>query len=492
MAQDENDVYEVAEAEGHRASILYGTAGDVLIVMGALALLIVLTFITGNPALSAAAIALVPMTFLFCMKPVRLVYAITVYSFVLGFLTNDLHAPSVAKYVCDGLLVLALIFAVVQPKAGYESTPAVKRIGLGFLLFWLVATCSAILNGVSPLLYLWACRTNFRLFGFLYCCIRLLTQDDVEKIMRFFLVFFWVSLLVSTFQYFIQHADQDHVNGLFGTGSGANAMINVLMFAMTAYHLFSYSAGEIGLRRLIAVAAACCYLSGIAEIKIFYVELPLLIALTVILQKPNSKTVITVALALAALVFGIQILVAFNPGYASYFSLENIIESSSTGGYSDAYNLNRLTAVSTLDARFMSTMQSHLIGLGFGAGQYCQYFASPLYELYGEILRWSWFTDASIFLETGWVGLIFYAATLALTAIGAFQNRRCQKGNSAVVRMSLSMAVLSLVLIVYNCTLTTDPGCYFVASLFSFSFVLSSDGGVAGAHASLIGRARIE
>lgn len=449
---------------------------EIPICIAALSIFVSLLVVTKNPFAAAGVMLVAPMTILLCLNPVRLVYGIVVYSFVVRFLIDDLGIPSAANYVCDGLLMLALLFAVIKPREDYQATKSARCVAIFVLLFWLVATSSAILNGIELVLYFWAFRNTFRLFGFLYCCVRLLSSHDVENLMKFFLAFFWVNVLVCSFQYFALGTGQDNTNGLFGSGSGGNAMINILMFSVTAYHLFGYNVGKIRLWQVISVAAACCYISAIAEIKVFYVELPLLIGLVALLQKPSFKTVLLIALVLLFLVAGIQVLTAFNPYFTNYFTLDNIIESSSKGGYSNADNLNRLTAVSTLDRMFMRTSRDHMLGLGFGAGQYSQFFESSLYSVYGEILNWSWFTDAVVFLETGWLGLSLYVAILGAVAFGTFRKRRAFNAGPAVLRMSLSVVLLSLLLIVYNCTLTTDPGCYFIAVLFSFPYIYGPSG----------------
>lgn len=412
----------------------------------------------------------VPFVIWLCLDPTRLVYALLVYSFIVKFLVGDMGFPGVANYVCDGLLLLALAFAILKPRNGYASCRAFRTVGLLVLAFWLIATASSLVNAVDPVLYIWAIRNTFRLFGFFFCCVRLLGKDDVRNIIRFVTVFFWVNVAVSSFQYFVLGTGQDNTNGLFGTGSGGNAMVNLIMFAVSAFTLFGFIQRAKGLPSVLLTLAACCYIAAIAEIKVFFVELVILIGLVVVTSRPSVKTTVIVTVSIAALFAGTQLLVAFNPGFADFFSLEKIIASSSTGGYSNSGNLNRLTAVAQLEAAFMPDPLSRLLGLGFGSGQYTQFFAAPLYAMYGEVLNWNWFTDAAIFLETGWLGLAAYCAIFAFVAIRSFFG----KGERDwVARASSAVAVLCLFLFVYNCTLTVDPSCYFVGLLLSFAFISS-------------------
>lgn len=412
--------------------------------------------------------------FWLALRPKRLVYVLVVYSFVVKYLVDDLGVPGVANYLCDGLLILSLVLALLRGKDSLRSALLVP-VGVALLFFWVAATLSAVLNGTSLVLYVWAIRNTFRLFGIVYCCVRLLDRADVLTLVHVIVLFFVVNLVVCSYQYFVLGLGQDNVNGIFGTGSGGNAMTNLCLYTVTAFALFAYTSRRTPVFAPLGAIAACCYIASIAEIKVYFVELVLLMAVLVLVERHSFKTLAIVAACAVALLVGTQLLVYFNPGFADYFTLESIIESSSEGGYSNANNLNRLTAVSTLDGMFMGSGLEKALGLGFGAGQYTQYFQSPLYALWGETLNWNWFTDASVFLETGYVGLAFYAVTYMVLTIQSVRAAHLAGGEGWVCRSSAAVSVLCLLLIVYNCTLTVDPGCYFAGLLLSFPFLLTAE-----------------
>ena len=179
-----------------------------------------------------------------------------------------------------------------------------------------------------------------------------------------------------------------------------------------------------------------------------------------------------VALSLLALIVGVQLLEAYNPEFAGFFSLENIMDSASEGGYAGEGMLNRLSAVKTLDSMFLSDTAERAFGLGFGAGQFTQFFESPLYAVWGEVLHWTWFTDAAIFLETGYLGLIAYVGIFAIVAVQTVHMRNRMGSYGWIASACASVAILCLLLIVYNCSLTVDPSCYFIGTMLAFPYIL--------------------
>lgn len=445
---------------------------------GVLAVLAVGAVMMGNPLPVLIAMCGIAALVLLGSDPKKLLYGLIAYSMVVKFLVGDLGLPSVANYVCDGLLLLTMLLALRRPREGYVPSRGIRCVAIALLGFWAVATASALLNAVSPVLYIWACRNTFRLFGILFCCVRLLNRDDVFGLVKFFTIFFWINLAVCTYQYFVLGTGQDNTNGLFGTGSGGNAMMVILMFAVSALCLFGYSSRRKSMAELIATLAACCFLAAIAELKVYYVLLALLIGLSAILNKPSFRYVAIVAFSLVALFAGVQLLETYNPDFVGFFSLESIIESTSEGGYSSEGTLNRLSAVETLDVMFMNGAAERAFGLGFGAGQFTQFFESPLYAIWGEVLHWTWFTDAAVFLETGYVGLAVYVAIFATVAVQAVRMRRRTGSDCWLVSACASIGVLCLVLIVYNCSLTVDPSCYFIGVVLAFPYILGMEGNV--------------
>ena len=468
--------------EGIRSIILCGKtvlidkANTAKAIIGVLAFIFYLfTIVLFNSPVPALVLFFgISVLVVLCSRPKRLLIALIVYSTIVKFLIDDLGFPSIANYVCDALLLLTIFFALRNHTAGYVSHRGFQLLGFFVTFFWLVATISAVLNDIDPLLYAWAIRNTFRLFGIMYCCVRLFDKTDIYRILKLFVVLFWINVVVCTYQYFILGTDMDHTNGVFGTGSGGNAMMIVMMYFITAVYLFGYSSNRVKLGQLLLMLAACCYLAAIAELKVYYVLLALLIALCTFLNSPTLKTFTVLAVALIAFFTGIRLLETYNPGFTGFFSFEGIVKSNYEGGYGSNEGLNRLSAVETLDALFMGSTQKELFGRGFGAGQYTQFFESDLYSAWGETLHWTWFTDAAIFLETGYVGLALYSLQFLVIAFSSLHVPKFSLEDKWFLRVCTAVAIFCVMLIVYNCSLTVDPTCYFIGVLLSFYYILTA------------------
>lgn len=439
-------------------------------VAAALLLLALSLKITDGPFMAAGIVVAASAIVWACMKPKRLVYLLIGYCCVYPFLISDLGFPRLLSYGGDLINLLALFFSLRSGKLRNVrwGFPLVSLIG-----FSLVALFSAILHGISPLLFAWEVRNVLRFFAFLVACVGLLDIDDIGRIMRLLFIVFVINIFLCSYESLVLHYGQDNTNGLFGSGSGGNASTNVLLLEVTCLALFGYGRKVVCLPTLLFIIAGSCWVSVIAELKFYFVQLALLVALYLLVSKPSFKSVCMVVVLFFALWAFIQLFYVLMPGWDGFFDFEKMIDSSSQGGYGSNDGLNRLTAISTLQLMFLGDGSSSLFGLGFGAGTYSQFFASPLYMNWGEILHWTWFTDAQIFLETGYVGLVFYGLFFVFLGIHALRMRKGKSVSEAVLIESGAMiSLFCVLLLVYNCVLTVDPGGYLIFFFLSAPLIV--------------------
>jgi len=436
-------------------------------------LLLASLWVTGAPYSAAGIVMAVPVIAWSCMKPKRLVYLLVVYCCLYPYLISNLGLPSFLSYGGDLITVLALFFALRSYKLrdtrwGWVPVPLV--------MFALVSLVTAIIHAISPILMLWETRNVFRFFAFLVVCVGLLDVKDIKNILKLLFVVFVVNLFLCTFEFLVLHYGQDNTNGLFGSGSGGNAATNILLLEMTCLVIFGYGRKVVTLPILLLVVAGSCWVSIIAELKFYFVQLAILIVLYVLVSRPSIKNVLLVAGLLFGLYFAIQAFYAFMPGWDNYFDLKTLVASNTEGGYGTADGLNRLSAVETIRGLFMTDPASQLFGLGFGAGTYSQFFAAPLYSAWGEVLHWTWFTDAQLFLETGYVGLICYGLFFIGLGVRGLCTRRGSNGEEAVfMEAGAVMGLFCVLLMFYNCALTVDPGGYLIFLFLAMPLVTSRE-----------------
>ena len=430
-------------------------------------------YFTGAPYLAAGLAIGVPVVAWACIRPKRLVYLLIVWCCLYPYLESDLGMSRLLSYGGDLINILALLFSLKSKKLravrwGWVPVP--------ITLFGIVALLSAFAHGVSPTLVLWEARNVFRFFAFFLACACLLDTEDLKQIVKLLFVIFTVNLAICSFESLVLHYGQDNANGLFGSGSGGNAATDILLLEMSCLAVFGYGRKVVRLPVLLFVVAGSCWIAIIVELKFYFIQLALLIAIYLVISKPSLKNLFLAILLMVGLYVAVQLFYTFMPGWKDFFDLETILESSSEGSYGDAGGLNRLSAIPTLQGMFIGNTADNLFGLGFGAGTYSQFFAAPLYAAWGEILHWAWFTDAQIYLETGYVGLVCYATFFAVLGVRALRLRKGLEGSDGMlVEMGAVMALSCLMLIVYNCVLTVDPGGYLIFLFLAMPLVVDRD-----------------
>lgn len=438
-----------------------------------LMLLTISLMLTGAPYFAAAIALVVPVLIWACLKPKRLIYLLLTYCCVYPFLISDLGFPRLLSYGCDLLTAIAFIFSL--------RSEGLRKVRWGFTyypvaLFFTVALFSAVIHEVPPLLFVWEARNVFRFFVFLVACVGLLDRGDITRLLKILFIVFVVNIFICSFESLVLHYGQDNTNGLFGSGSGGNASTNILLLEMTCLALFGYGYKLVSPASLGFIIAGSCWLSIIAELKVYFVQLALLFALYLVISRPSLKNLCMAVLFVVSLWAFVQLFYALVPGWDGFFDLNTMVESSTQGGYGSSDGLNRLSAIATLQSMFLSDSSSSLFGLGFGAGTYSQFFAAPLYLIWGEVLHWTWFTDAQIFLETGYIGLMLYGLFFVTLGIHALRARRKMSSfEAAFTETGAIISFFCLMLLFYNCVLTVDPGGYLIFFFLAIPLIVERD-----------------
>ena len=428
-------------------------------LMAGITVTVVLLFLTikmGSPYVPAAVICAIAVFLFLCLDPRRLVIAQIVLCSVLGYLTVSLGFPSLLNYATDLLTAGSVLFALlkIRREGLLVQFGAVPVLLLGLFL---VGSASAVLNGVSPILYAWSLRTFFRVFAIMFAGAVLLKKSDIAIVCNIMFGVLAANVLLCSYQYFFEHLRSDYVSGLFGR----NAALNVHLVIVSILALFRIKNGQKRLLLAVCTLVACCYIAAIAELKLYFVELIVVLALSLLAQKPSFKNLAIVAILLSLMAYFVTMLGEMYPTFADFFSLESMLEYAESN-YGGGETVSRLNAIGMLDASFMPNALCESIGLGLGSGQHTQFFSSPLYSMYGEIYNWSWFSHASIFLETGYVGLFLYAAVFVGLCLLFWMKKNETPEMEWLMRCGAVFCIMCLILFFYNSTFIVEPACYLV------------------------------
>ena len=219
-----------------------------------------------------------------------LIYIQVIYVCFMLWLRDVVGLPSAILYLTDVITVLIIFLQFRDIIRGLKTATVSPQIWIfGLIVSFMLL--GAVINLVNPKLVIWGGRNNIRFFVFFFLCIALLSKRDVEKFVDMFKVFFWLNVVLMTFQHFVQGYRDDFLGGFFGVASGCNAYVCVMLCLITAIILAEFNSSQAKLGTLLIYCAACIYIATLSELKIYFLELVLIAAVQLLYTKPSKKTV---------------------------------------------------------------------------------------------------------------------------------------------------------------------------------------------------------
>ena len=388
----------------------------------------------------------------------EIIYIILLLTLIMGTLNDELGISSEIRYFNDVLIFILMIFIFWQGKFIRKvNWLRMKNIFIAMIIFTIINLFTVILNLVPLNLVVWAIRNTYRFFVFFWACILYLEKSDLKKIFEIMYKLQWLNLVLILYQFFALGLKQDYLGGIFG--HGANAALLIYSILLLAYAIPKYIAKEYSLFRILFILITTSLMSVLAEIRIFFVLVVVIVITNFLLNKNFFKN-ITIILGIVVLfLFAVSMYKTLFP-YVS-LSIEAFIkEGNSTGG---GYNISRLNAFSDINTIFFrDDIIKNLFGYGFGNCEYSSVslFCSKFYDLYGHY-NYRWFTSQWIFLETGYAGILSYIFILIYNFIYSFKCYKILKSNkinSSFVLCCLNMTIICIISVFYNSLLKADYG----------------------------------
>lgn len=386
----------------------------------------------------------------------------------ISLLTEMLHIPDAIKYVIDVAWMVGLLFLC---RAGRRVDWSGKRLFITLICTFLLYTAMVYLvQYQSVLYYLWGIRGNFRFYMAFLFFVAFLTEESVERYLKAVDVFFWINLAVSLIQFLGMGLRGDHLGGLFGMQRGCNQYTNILLLVVLAKSTFSYLAGKEKFRLCLAKFVASLAIAILAELKVVFVELVILVGWAVLSTNFSWKKVWITLGSVVGIIVGTVLLSMLFAGHArNWFTLGNLWEIvTSERGYTSSGDLNRLTAIPQLNERFLRTWWQQLFGMGLGNCDTSSFafINTPFFEKY-SYLHYSWFSIPMIYLETGYIGLAMFLGFFMLTFVQAWRRRKSGEGKQLYCEMGMIMSVMACLIALYNSSLHAESGylVYFVLAL---------------------------
>ena len=392
---------------------------------------------------------------------------VLVMPFLFFLLMDILHFPSLVKYTIDvGWVCLLTLLVYKRRRLPNMQSAGLFKIAGAFFLLTLIGF---LYNYYSGLYYLWGMRNNLRFFVFFFACVFFLNTQSVENYMKFFEKLFWINLPVVLYQFFVLGKEQDLLGGIFGVGRGCNGYTNIFLLIIVTRSVLRYLNGEEKLFMCLLKSAVAMMIAALSELKMFFIELVLVVAMTMILTRFSFRKLWISCAIVLGIVGGIRLLAYVFPLYEGWFTIERIWRAATNkAGYTSSNDINRLTVVSFALNRFLPTGLNKLFGLGLGNCDFAafDFLTTPFYRQYGR-LNYVWFSSAFLILETGLVGLMTYCSFFVYLYFAAGKRKREKKAPTVYCQMAQILSAMCLVLVVYNGSLRTEAAfmMYFVLSL---------------------------
>lgn len=385
----------------------------------------------------------------------------------------QLGMPSAIIYILD-IINLFLFFVLIQKHSWKHFVGLVMSYVIMIVLSTLIAFVNYTEWNGNPIFTLIELRNITRFLVFFLACVVFLNDESCKRIYKVLTIFFFVNMVFITYQYFTYHpvgvwTRGDYLNGLFGITVGGNTFVNVIFLVVVTYLLARWSNGEVSSKLFILAVLISLIISGLIELKAFFLEFLILYVWYLIKKKKSRKekniNIAVIMLMLIVVYITLQIMYREYPWFREIMTLSGMIESLTGSGYTGSGDLNRFTGVFTIASNFFNgSIVDSLFGIGVGN---CSAFTvgenvTKFYLLYHNS-HYNWFSATYTFIQGGAVGLILYLYTFVNLLMKKKRNDQF-KLNSQII------CIMALFLVFYGEALKTDAG-YFVYFAIASGFV---------------------
>lgn len=388
--------------------------------------------------------------------------------FCLGTLNDLLGLPYAIRYALDAAWLL-LLFVLICYGRSVKGT-GMKGLTVWVVLFFILTLAVFPVQYQSPFYYLWGLRNNFRFYAAFFAFAAFLKEEEITDSLKWFDILFWIDIVVSVVQYFGMGLEQDNLGGLFGTESGVNGFANLFFLIVIAKSLVFYLEKKEHTWLCVLKCVAALFVAALAEMKFFFVELIVVIVLAVLFTNFTWRKLLLIVGGGAAIVGGAAILTTVFPLWGQWFNLEWFLKTATSDvGYTGSGDLNRLNAIPQINELWLKHWSQRIFGMGLGNCDTASFDVvnTPFFRQHGD-MHYTWISYAMMYLETGYIGLLFYFGFFVLVYFGAYRIEKRSEGIARTYcRVSRIMAVMCAIIAVYNSSLRGEAAymAYFVLAI---------------------------
>lgn len=405
-------------------------------------------------------------------QPQLFIFIIMIMPFLFG-LFNLLSIPSYLKYGLD-ICWIGLLLSLFINREKFENIH--KFLFIWVVLFFLYTLLVYILKYQSVLYYLWGFRNNFRFYIVFFGFIVFLRKKDVKFYLSLLDKIFWINSFVCFIQFFLFNISGDNLGGLFGTERGCNGYINIFFVIVATKSIIYYLNRKESMLGCLSKCGVIMIISAFAELKFVFLEFAVIVFLASLLTGFTMRKLFLTLGALLGIWLGINVLLGLFSNSADSFTWEGMLENASAEeGYSSSGDLNRLTTIPIISSKFFKSFTLKLVGLGLGNCDTSAFsFLNTPFFIENEGLRYNWFSSAFTFLETGYIGLIFFFGFYLVVFFSVLRLLKRTNEEKEFYQMGAIVAICCLLLGIYNSSLRMESA-YMVYFVLAIPFILQKD-----------------
>ncbi|WP_105113439.1 polymerase [Streptococcus suis] len=399
-------------------------------------------------------------------KPAELLILQLLYIFQYQFYISYLYMPTGMSFLTDIITIIILINYIYEILFLNRKTHKLEfSIMICLLCFVTLGFLGNILQGFSPIRYMWAVRNNARIFLFFIFSIHYLSPYLIRKSESLFTIAYFFNIIFIWIQYYYLGFKQDFLGGIFGNEIGtANTYLHILLLIFICISISKYITSNISIIKFLIYIISILLVAALSELKIVFIEIIIIYLISYLIIgfdiKRLARMLLIVVPSIVVFIIAIPILESVSPFFKGFLNVESLL-SISTGSYTGKGDIGRLSAINYVRERMFNYDNSKtLIGIGLGNAELSQsnILTSPFYLAYGNTTHYNWFSFPFVMIETGLIGVMLYL----FPYIYIFREMVFNNNKQYKTLISLQLSIMAFVLFIYNISLRIEIGYLFV------------------------------
>lgn len=403
----------------------------------------------------------------------KIIYLHLYVDIYINIIKNVIPQLSFLAFVPDVLNMVLLLFFI---KSGYKKIKnKAKELLLFVTILFLYDIILAMCSKPNLLLFIWGLRNQYRFLLFALFFVTFIDYSDLTKIKRILFTCFNINMIVVPIEFVLGYR-RDYLGGTFGIEHNCNGVTNIFLVIIACYAIISFLYKEITFKKFVYLMGGSLFWVALAEIKIYFVELILIVLVSIFLVKGRGlkkiKLIIFGAFAMIASVYIFFVVFPDQMNYILEYGLAGYSKNVNVG----IYGYGRTTAIPlTNKLLFNNELTKIVFGLGTGNAEFINIGSfrlnSEFYEMFGNYGYATMFYSF-IYVERGLVGLFIYFILFIYSMYISIKGKK-EVQNVIVNNMLITCIVVFILISIYDASFRVSTGGYFAFMIIAMPFVVN-------------------